>query len=292
MLNIQKKIQFEDNCWVDEVDGSEFNMDEENRIKAVTDMASITKGMLGWELKGIDCTVMISERNGRKYAARKKLYKRLLTESAGTPSTLFEFVPIKSDRFTIISTEEIQNSAFAHNNFHRYCWEMFTLFNQYQLTNLRNILSNKINAKFNTSKEVKDFKIIVGKVPYEVIKYLGRKSAFSLICELDNATDENYKRYLNEVEFWYPSWWIEDDDLSCYLEAQDKSTANKALQLGATPEEATMELSDRRLVHFAMAAWKQDKNAWDNLFAVRGDNTDTMNITNQTINNIKTILKY
>lgn len=56
-------------------------------------------------------------------------------------------------------------------------------------------------------------------------------------------------------------------------------------------EEATMELSDRRLFHFTMSSWKQDESSWDNLFKVRGDKTGTMNITGQVVNNIKQLIK-
>ncbi len=58
------------------------------------------------------------------------------------------------------------------------------------------------------------------------------------------------------------------------------------------PEEATKELSSRRLVTFAMAAWKQDTNAWNNLFAVRGDKTGTMSIPNKDKTMSKEMRKY
>ena len=50
-------------------------------------------------------------------------------------------------------------------------------------------------------------------------------------------------------------------------------------------EEATMELSDRRLVHFAMAAWLEP-NSWQNLKEVRDKSTGTMSITQTTVENI------
>lgn len=56
------------------------------------------------------------------------------------------------------------------------------------------------------------------------------------------------------------------------------------------PEEATMELSDRRLVKFAMCGWLQDTNSWDNLFAVRGKGTGTQSITGIVVDNIKKLI--
>jgi len=50
MIKITNKIGFEDRCWVGLVDSSTFNRSEEDRIKAVTDMASITKGRLGYKI--------------------------------------------------------------------------------------------------------------------------------------------------------------------------------------------------------------------------------------------------
>ena len=158
-------------------------------------------------------------------------------------------------------------------------------------TNYRSGLYN--NRVFpNTKNEVEDFKVIVGRVPFKVIEYLNGKSAFSLIYELQNESEEVYKKYLDDIEFWYPSWWNELQVLAS--SRRDESRIQDVLgdisSKMTTPEEATMELSDRRLVTFAMAAWKQDTNAWNNLFAVRGEGTGTQNITGMTIENIKKLI--
>ena len=282
MLEIKNKIEFENKCWIGEVNSSLFNSSEESRINAVTDMASITKGKLGFELTGTDCTLMIAERKAREDVARKRLYNRLLTEAAGNLSVSFEFVPIlDSYKFKDIAHSGLYNLTYKYCTLDKY--------GNY-FTNLRNIPNIKL---YNRANEVGDFKIIIGKVPWMVIKYLGRKSAFSLICELDNAVEEDYIRYLNEIEFWYPSWWnpvfedaMENID-TLLLQRVNADVTSKYLK----PEEATMELSDRRLVTFAMAAWKQDTNAWDNLFAVRRNNTGTMDIIEKTVNIIEQLIK-
>ena len=47
MLKIKNKIEFENNLWVGLVDCSKANSSQEERIKFVTDVASITMGRLG-----------------------------------------------------------------------------------------------------------------------------------------------------------------------------------------------------------------------------------------------------
>jgi hypothetical protein len=289
MLNIQNKIEFEGNCWIGEVDASLFNSSGENRIKAVTDLASITTGRLGFN---DDCTYCDNgntcELDGRfikcKYCGRsnsksisnrrKSLYNKLLTESAGKPSTPFEFVPIMDD-FRTCGKER-------HLNYIKYG----IMENDFLYTNLRNFKSKKVKVELFNS-DIAGFKIIVGQVPWKVISHLRTHRAFGWLVE-----SSRNKRYLKDVEFWYPSWWSErfisqvketDEGTYIYL-TQD--VANKMLK----PEEATMELSDRRLVKFAMCAWIQDKNAWDNLFAVRGKGTGTQSITGITVDNIKKII--
>lgn len=320
MLQIQNKIEFENNCWVGLVDSSNFNSNEENRIKAVTDIASITKGRLGFSTS---CHVFIEKYkhvlptglhlsnstlesmqelfskeenkhlkeyydNIDKYQ-REKLYNKLLTESAGKPSTPFEFVPciypFKNNVTRITDTDFNTYFKYGYSN------------NEQFYTNYRNVLNIKQSVDkwlITNAEEVKDFKVIVGRVPWKVISHLRTHRAFSWLVE-----SSRNKKYLNEVEFWYPSWW--DEDLLNFWRERDRNNVEILQDIvnrrkfvenirNYKPEEATMELSDRRLVTFAMAAWKQDTNAWDNLFAVRGNKTGTMSITQMTINNIKKLI--
>ena len=235
-------------------------------------MASITTGKLGHAYN--------SERSGTRLSERRlKLYNRLLKESAGKPSTPFEFVPV------VIEDEEIieKLDKFGWN------FEKFSIYdNGVYYTNLRNYI-NTFSPLLKEIKETKDFKIIVGRVPIKVISHLRTHRAFSFLVE-----SSRNKKYLNEVEFWYPSWW---HPMSVYRIKNRGIDLLNILQedldeKDITPEEATMELSDRRLVTFAMAAWKQNTNAWDNLFAVRGHKTGTMSITGETVESIKTLVNY
>jgi len=277
MLDIKNKIKFENVCYVGEVDASLFNSSEEARIKAVTDLASITTGKLGFKYSTeredeFDDHDTLKNKSWEK---RVKLYERLLVESAGKPSTPFEFVPavFKADSLDSMSA-----------NFHRY-----GEFNYDRIyTNYRNILNHNYLQTIG-NKKAEGFKIIVGQVPWKVISHLRTHRAFSWLVE-----SSRNKRYLKDVEFWYPSWWKNktkgllkfNDNAQVYYYKNLTEGNGKQLK----PEEATMELSDRRLVKFAMCAWKQDKNAWQNLFETRGSKTGTMSITGITVDNIKKLI--
>lgn len=279
MLEIKNKIKFENNCWVGEVDASLFNSSEEARIKAVTDLASITTGKLGLtELTVED----LKNNQGIDYWNRRlKLYNKLLTESAGEPSTPFEFIP------AITWEDDKDWSTEFFNTYMKYVGYYVPMSGGEVLTNLRNTQDFYIEEGAEEYEDYSRFKIIVGQVPWKVISHLRTHRAFSWLVE-----SSRNKRYLQDVQFWYPSWW--SANLMAEKVSDDRETVFKQIRniqyLEMKPEEATMELSDRRLVKFAMAAWKQDKNAWDNLFAVRGNNTGTMNITGITVNNIKRII--
>lgn len=275
MLNIKNKIEFENNLFVGEIDASFANSSQENRIKFVTDIASITLGRLGQHYKEEEFTDIICKR-------RENLYNKLLTESANKPSVPFEFVPCVYP----FKNNETKISDTDFNKYFRYGYSE----NQKNYTNMRNILNlgHDVDKWLITDiEDLQNFKIIVGRVPMKVISHLRTHRAFSWLVE-----SSRNKRYLDNVEFWYPNWWNKNDKDRIKeidedrLKDLEEAITNRVFK----PEEATMELSDRRLVYFAMAAWKQDTNAWDNLFAVRGYKTGTMNITEQTVNNIKSLI--
>lgn len=291
-MKILNKIEFENNCWVGLVDSSEFNSSEENRIKAVTDLASITKGRLGFKITCNDCHSYLNSEESNCQGEdepcheftqslyknrRKSLYNKLLTESAGKPSVPFEFVPCKVDQDL--------NIARIDNKYHKY--GLKEDFNNFY-TNCRNELTYIESCQYNNAYDVKDFKVIVGKVPWKVISHLRTHRAFSWLVE-----SSRNKRYLNEVEFWYPSWW--NKPTLNYFKACDDGiksdllNINNDIEFNLKSEEATMELSDRRLVLFAMAAWIEP-NSWDNLFKVRGEDTGTQSITKIVVDNIKELI--
>ena len=287
MLKINNKIKFENNLWLGIVDSSEFNSSDEARIRAVTDIASITKGRLGFKeiatplsQRGKDNNIIPSNRD-----RRLNFYNKLLTESAGKPSTPFEFIPINYPNQFKYSSEI---NIFGN-------WKYGIPYKTAWLTNLRDVIIKITHAsvKYNTSDEIKDFKIIVGRVPFKVIEYLNGKSTFNFIYELQNESEEVCEKYLNNVEFWYPSWWVKKlKDLAIKEDSRLVKNLKQLVLYEKTfkPEEATMELSDRRLVTFAMCAWKTDKTSWDNLFVVKDEKTGTQSITKIVVDNIKTLI--
>jgi len=265
MLDIINRIDFEDNCWVGLINSSTFNRSETDRIQAVTDIASVTKGKLAFTAD---------------MEKRKHLYSRLLIESNNKPSTPFEFIPCTSKSYLNggLETEETINNYYKYGHLHF----------DYILTNLRNKLTNYGEYdKYNTAEEVEDLKVIAGRVPIKVISHLRTHRAFSFLVE-----SSRNRRYLTNVEFWYPSKWTEEAKTKFKVRDEyrlDDIIANGSFH-GIPAEDLTMELGDRRMVHFAMCAWKQNPDAWDNLFALRGDKTGTMNITAQTVDNIKKLI--
>lgn len=295
-MEILNKREFENNLWVGEVDFSKANSSREARIKAVTDIASICKGRLGFkEPYNTEETMYPVHFVGENVLARQRLYNRLLIESANkNPGTSFEFVPVKIafnnlyKQYLDIHSNDIRG---FYNNIIRYSYvsEPDNVNVNYILTNMRCLLNAGIKEEdipFN--EEVEGFKVIVARTDFKSVVHIDRHRAF--VFQEESSRN---KRYLNNVEFHYPSWW---ENKNIYKVARHNDEIKVQSLFGyigrkeMKPEEATMELSMRRLVHWAFAAWKQDESAWDNLFTVRGDKTGTQNCTKQVVDNIKSII--
>lgn len=273
-MNIINKIEFENNCWVGQISPT-FNLSEQDRFQ-VANVGSISKG----KFESKNCEVR---------------FNHFLTESGGSPSVPLEFVPIRvSDLYKLIFITKGQypaNKDINHNELLRYC-SLGYVFNEidradylHYYTNLRNLLKFGISLNqipFNTLDEVKDFKIIVGRVPAKVISHLRTHRAFSWIIE--SSRSKNYK----------PEFWIPKEQEGLLFNTMDKKNL-RLIDLmknqGIKPEIANMEYSDRRLVHFGMAAWKNDSATFDNLFKVRVGK-DTMDITSIVVDNIKKLVEF
>ena len=78
LINKKENIFGDDIAFVEQYDFSTANMSEENRIKAITTVASICY-------------------QNPKAVGSESLYNRLLAESKGLPSSSFEFVPVLFD---------------------------------------------------------------------------------------------------------------------------------------------------------------------------------------------------
>ena len=75
LINKKENVFGDDIAFIEQYDFSTANMSEENRIKAITTVASICY-------------------QNQKAVGSESLYNRLLAESKGLPSSSAEFVPV------------------------------------------------------------------------------------------------------------------------------------------------------------------------------------------------------
>ena len=148
LINKKENIFGDDIAFVEQYDFSTANMSEENRIKAITTVASICY-------------------QNPKAIGSESLYNRLLAESKGLPSSSFEFVPVLFD-FKKIQQYfyDSSDSSLGFSNSLKYGEVIDINGVDYLLTNYRalvydveNINLNKdILKHFNTKKECKIIK--------------------------------------------------------------------------------------------------------------------------------------
>jgi thymidylate synthase (FAD) len=141
-INDKQNIFGDDIAFVEQYDFSTANMNEENRILAITQVASICY-------------------QNPKAVGSESLYNRLLAESQGLPSSSFEFVPVLLNIGEIEDEEFISESAKLSMKIFKHS-EMVCDGNCfYLLTNYRAIvydvenkfISKKWLKRFNTEKE-------------------------------------------------------------------------------------------------------------------------------------------
>ena len=150
----QKQNIFNDNIgFVEQYDFSTANMNEENRIKAITTVASICY-------------------QNPKAIGSESLYNRLLAESKGLPSSSFEFVPV------FLTLEDIKkiNSIVNKEKVITYHFEFNVLKfgemienGKYLLTNLRALIADVgeyAKEFYNTAEECE-----IIKQHFKVFKY-------------------------------------------------------------------------------------------------------------------------
>ncbi len=158
LINKKENIFGDNIAFVEQYDFSTANMSEENRIKAITTVASICY-------------------QNPKAIGSESLYNRLLAESKGLPSSSFEFVPVLfnyqwiSEYFYALSDMSLEES-----NTLKYGEVLYKDNVKYLLTNYRALiydvenigLDSDILKHFNTPKECeiikKHFKVFLYKV--------------------------------------------------------------------------------------------------------------------------------
>ena len=156
-INEKQNILGDNIGFVENWDFSRANLNEENRILAITQVASICY-------------------QNPKAIGSESLYNRLLAESKGLPSSSFEFVPVLLDIGEIEDEEFISESAKLSMKIFKHS-EMVCDGNcYYLLTNYRAIvydvenkfISKKWLKRFNTEKECEiikqHFKVFLFKV--------------------------------------------------------------------------------------------------------------------------------
>ena len=156
LINKKENVFGDDIAFVEQYDFSTANMSEENRIKAITTVASICY-------------------QNPKAVGSESLYNRLLAESMGLPSSSFEFVPVL---FNLSKIKEYLYEALEESSILKYGEFLYIGNVEYLLTNYRALVYDVENGLmdesalkfFNTEEEcniIKDyFKVFLFKVDF------------------------------------------------------------------------------------------------------------------------------
>ena len=238
LINSKQNI-FNDNiAYVEQWDFSRANLNEENRINAITQVASICY-------------------QNPKALNSESLYNRLMAESIGLPSSSFEFVPV------LISADEFANwcyinTSFTDNNPLTKYGE-WILDGQYLLTNFRAVIYLKENFKMDFTKHFNtEFECEIIKQHFKVFNYKVDLPTRSQMVRHRCSWQELSRRYVSgeRVPFeFYVSEKMKDVKQTLWIPidyynqtSQDVSTEDlidvcirhyqSALKQGVKPQEA------------------------------------------------------
>ena len=260
-INENRNIFGDDIAFIEQYDFSTANLSEENRIKAITTVASICY-------------------QNPKAVGSESLYNRLLAESKGLPSSSFEFVPvlIPNDKFKYKEDIKIIPNTVHFGEL------IFLNKKDYLLTNYRaivydvenNIIDEEMLKFFNTEEECeiikKHFKVFNYKVDLptrsQMVRHrvswqeLSRRYVSGERVPFEFYVSEKMKDIQSEV--LDTSWTIDTDSLI----AQCIRHYKQALKQGVKPQEA------RRII--PQSAYTQIWGAFmpkqlDNYFKLRLD---------------------
>ena len=159
-INEKQNILGDNIGFVENWDFSRANLNEENRIKAITTVASICY-------------------QNPKAVGSESLYNRLMAESMGLPSSSFEFVPVLFDYLWVHNYFNMKSDlTLIDSNTLKYGEFIYVDDNEYLLTNYRALvydvenmnLNKDILKHFNTQEEceiIKQyFKVFLYKVDF------------------------------------------------------------------------------------------------------------------------------
>ncbi len=133
LINKKENVFGDDIAFVEQYDFSTANLSEENRIKAITTVASICY-------------------QNPKAVGSESLYNRLLAESQGLPSSSFEFVPVLFN-YRDLNIQYFMNSAsnLGYSNTLKYGEILNINGIEYLLTNYRALIYDVENLSLNKS---------------------------------------------------------------------------------------------------------------------------------------------
>ena len=258
-INEKQNIFNDDIAYVEQWDFSKANLNEENRIKAITTVASICY-------------------QNPKAVGSESLYNRLATESMGLPSSSFEFVPVLFDYLWIHNYFNMKSDlTLIDSNILKYGEFIYVDDNEYLLTNYRALvydvenmnLNKDILKHFNTQEECEiikqHFKVFLYKVDLPTRSQMVRHRV---------SLQELSRRYVSgervPYEF-YVSEKLKDNEKVQDLIKQSEDLYFELLENGVKPQEA------RRII--PQAAYTQIWGAFqpkqlENYFKLRLDESD------------------
>lgn len=221
LINKKENI-FEDNiAFVENWDFSKANLNEENRIRAITQVASICY-------------------QNPKALGSESLYNRLMAESMGLPSSSFEFVPVLLD-YQNEKHREILNLEYSNSKkFGEQLDDKYLLTNYralvYDYENLKDSFSFDIRTIFNNEDEckiIKDyFKVFLYKVDLPTRSQMVRHRV---------SWQELSRRYVSgkKVPFeFYVSPKLKDNEKVQELIEKSQELYYELLELKIKPQEA------------------------------------------------------
>ena len=237
LINKKENVFGDDIGFVEQYDFSQANMSEENRIKAITSVASICY-------------------QNPKAIGSESLYNRLLAESKGLPSSSFEFVPVLIPRKNLIlytldrlmDVDKLNMVKFGEYIIHKGT--------EYLLTNFRavvydyeNSLNNCFDLRklFNTEEEceiIKEhFKVFLFKVDFPTRSQMVRHriSWQELSRRYVSGDRVPFEYYVSEKMKFISKH--EDDESDIYFDSDDfhricEERYYQALEKGVKPQEA------------------------------------------------------
>ena len=271
-INKKENIFGDDIAFVEQYDFSTANMSEENRIKAITTVASICY-------------------QNPKAIGSESLYNRLLAESKGLPSSSFEFVPVlltakKLRKIGSIINKEIYVKHDFEYNVTKF-GEMIKD-GEYLLTNLRALIADVgeyAKEFYNTPEECEiikqHFKVFLFKVdlPTRSQMVRHRLSWQELSRRYVSAKRVPFEFYIKEnIKEIYSYYTEQNETISLYTEEIIDICVQhyyKLIEEGIKPQEA------RRII--PQAAYTQIWGAFqpkqlDNYFKLRLDESSQWEI--------------